>query len=541
MNEATALHPNTLPSLLLRNARTLAAKTAIREKRHGIWQAMTWTDHCNATLALASGLTALGFQRGDRLAVLGDNRPALYRAQLAAMMLGGAVVPCWPDADTAWLEHVLSDAGVSIVVAEDQEQVEKLLEIKERLPALREIVFTDLRGVHHEDLSFIHSLTDVVTAGEGQAPDAQISIAAGMPDDTCLICYLTPEAGLPRAVPLTHANLIGAASALVQANDIRPTDEYFAYLPMAWVAEAIYGTALSLLVGFVCSCPEDPETARRDLRELGPTILLAPPRIWQSLLAEIESKAAHTTLMKRKLCTKFLPVAYEADVPARGGFLAEWLVAAPLRDQLGLGRLRWAHTGGLDMAPHVQSFFAALGVDLIQGLTLADHAGLGDLFTDPPVNVRLADGSEIDARSIESALCRNPFVADAVVIGDGRGHLAALIAVEAVAIADWAQERGLPFTTPAELMALPEVAGLIKAQVVAGNASRPANQRVMRYLLLEAPPAADNAEASLSRVLQRRIALKDASVERKDLFADPPVAGIEIVQVTASVVREQAA
>lgn len=541
MSEAIVIHPNTLPGLLLRNGRTLATNTAVREKRHGIWQAMNWADHCYATLALARGLAALGFERGDRLAVLGDNRPALYRAQLAAMILGGAVVPCWPDADTAWLAHVLSDAGVSVVIAEDQEQVEKLLEIKDRLPTLREIAFTDLRGVHREDLSFIRSLADVVTAGEGQALDAQASIAVGMPDDICLICYLTPEAGPPRAAPLTHANLIGAASVLAQGNDIRLTDEYFAYLPMAWVAEALYGTALSLLVGFACSCPEDPETARRDLRELGPTILLAPPRIWQSLLAEIEAKAAHTTPMKRKLCATFLPAAYDAGAAKRVGFLAEWLVAGPLRDQLGLGRLRWAHTGGLAVAPHVQSFFAALSVDLSQGFTLADHAGLADLITDLPVRVQLADGGEAEARSIEATLCCNPFVADAVVLGDGRGQVVALIAIDAVAIGEWAQERSLAFTTPAELVALPEVGGLINAQVIVGNASRPANQRITRYLLLETPPAADNAEASLSRVLQRRIALNDAAVRTKDLFADPPAAGIEIVQATASVVREQAA
>lgn len=545
MSDTGAGQTNTLPGLLRRNARTLAGQTAIREKRHGIWQAMTWAEHCDATLALARGLAVLGFGRGDRLAVLGDNRRVLYQAQLAAMALGGAVVPCWPDADAGWLVHVLADAGVSIVVAEDQDQVEKLLEIKDRLPALRQIVFTDSRGVRHDDLTFIRSAADTVAAGTGSALDIDASIAAGTGNDVCLICYLTPDAGPPRAVPLTHAHLIGAATALARTNDVRPGDEYFAYLPMAWVAEAVYGTALSLLVGFACSCPEDPETARRDLRELGPTILLAPPRIWQSLLSEIESKAAHATPMKRRICAKFLPAAYSADAPARGGFLAEWLVAAPLRDQLGLGNLRWAHTGGLTMAPHVQAFFTALGVNLGQEPALGGHAGLAALVTDRPAPVSLAGGTETDARPIESALCHNLYLADAVVIGtpDGQpgAQLGALIAIDAAAVADWAQDRGLPFTTSADLMALAEVRDLVQAQVEQGNASLPAGQRIARYRLLDTLPAASNAEASLSRILQRRLALESGAARAGDLFADPPGAGIEIVPAAASGLGERAA
>jgi long-chain acyl-CoA synthetase len=337
---------DTLPRLLLRNAGSLGGRTAIREKRHGIWQAVTWAEHAAAVRALAGGLAASGFQRGDRLAVLGDNRRALYQAQLAAMCLGGAVVPCWPDAEPAWLRHVLADSGVSIVVAEDHDQVEKLLEIKDNLPAVHTIIHTDPRGVHHGELAFLRPITSIVSSGATTQADAAGPIGTATADEVCLIPYVTPADGPPVAVPLTHAQLLAAATAVTRAADVRQSDEYFSYLPMAWAAEAIYGTALSLLVGFAISCPEDPETARRDLRELGPTILLAPPRIWQSLLAEVETKASHATPMKRSLCARFLPDAYAAAPPGRGGFLAEWLVAAPVRDQLGLGRLRWAHMGG---------------------------------------------------------------------------------------------------------------------------------------------------------------------------------------------------
>lgn len=537
----TANQPATLPGLLLRNARIMADKPAIREKRHGIWQARTWAEHVGATRDLALGLAAMGFTRGDRLAVLGDNRPALYQAELAAMALGGVVVPCWPDANTEWLAQVLADAKVSIVIAEDQDQVEKLLDIKDRLPALKEIVFTDLRGVHHDDLSFIRSLADMVAEGvatgatgaKGGALDLDAAIAAGSADDVCLICYVTPAAGSAHAVALTHADLLGAAEAVRKTSETRPEDEYFAYLPMAWVAEQVYGVALPLLTGFACSCPEDPETARRDLRELGPTILLAPPRIWQSLLSEIESKAAHSTPLKRRLCARYLPEAYSANAPARGGFLAEWLLAAPLRDQLGLGRLRWAHTGGLTMAPHVQGFFSALGVNLSQGLVMAEHAGMAGLVTDLP-------GQADDAR-IEAALCHNMHIADAVVVNGPAGSRAVLIAIDTLAVGDWAQDRSLSFTTTDELVALPEVRELIRGQIAQGNARLPDGLRVARYRLLGALPAATNAEASLSRIVQRRIALESAAERAEEIFANPPGPGIETVAAAATPVRERAA
>ena len=541
MSGANTNRPSTLPRLLLRNARTFAGNTAIREKRSGIWQAMTWAEHCEATLALARGLAALGFARGDRLAVLGDNRRALYRAQLAAMMLGGAVVPCWPDADTEWLARVLRDAGVSIVVAEDQDQVGKLLDIKGRLPALREIVFTDQRGVTHDHLPFIRSAIDAVAVGAGCKTDIAASIEAGAPDDVCVICYMTPAAGPPVAVPLTHAHLIGAAQAVNKSADIRPTDEYFAYLPMAWVAEVVYGTALPLLVGFACSCPEDPETARRDLRELGPTILLAPPRIWQSLLSEIESKAAHATPLKRRLCATFLPAAYSATPPARSGFFGEWLINAPLRDQLGLGRLRWAHSGGLIVAPHVLNFFRALGIMLSQGLSLAEEAGLAPLFTDAPAPIALADGTIGDARAIATALCHNAYIADAVLLEGAGNQLGALIAIDATAVGDWAQDHNLPYTSVAELVALPDVRALVNEQVARANAALPAKQRIHRYRLLAAPPATTNAEASLSRILQRRLAREEEMSLPGNMFEDPPAPGVEIVSNPSATRRELAA
>lgn len=597
---------DTLPRLLRRNAQSFASRPAVREKRHGIWQAATWAEHETATLAFARGLAALGFGRGDRLAVLGDNRPGLYRAQLAAMCLGGAAVPCWPDADTDWLAHVLADANVSIVVAEDIDQVDKLLAIKDLVPSLREIVFTDPRGMHHEDLTFLHSVDAVVKAGGSGNIDVTAAIDSGGGNDRAVLCYVAQAEGPPRGVVLSHANLIAAASAIAQAEDVRQTDEFLTFLPMAWIGDVLYSTALSLLAGFACSCPEDPETARRDLRELGPTILLAPPRIWESLLSEIEIKAAHATKLKRGICDRYLPRPYEEDLPVPGasGFLGEWLVNAPVRDQLGLGRTRWAHTGGLTLAPHVLSFFTALGVSLRQGFGPAECAGMATLRTDGPplslgragtgvelrisprgelqvrganvsreidsarehdgwwgsgqageigpeggltLNGRLADhgvltdGTVFIPQAIDVVLGRSQFLSDVVAIGDGRDFVAALIAIDASAVGDWAQSRGLAFAGAADLVTLPEVRSLILTEIARGNARLPVALRVQRYSLMEAAPAAAGSEASLSRVLQRRLALTGHADIVTLLFASTPTAPVETVGDSRTTVQQRAA
>jgi long-chain acyl-CoA synthetase len=527
----------TLPRLLRRNAQTMATATAMREKRHGIWQSMTWAEHDAATLALARGLAALGFKRGDRLALIGDNRADLYRAELAAMCLGGIAVPCWPDAGTDWLSHVLADSAVSIVVAEDQDQVEKLLEIMPGLPGLREIIYTDPRGVHHEDLTFLRSVRALAALGENTGNDVAAAIAAGTGGEVCLRLYVSGAEGAPRGVDLSHADLIAAAAAVQRVDAALPSDEYLAYLPMAWVGEAIYGTALALQVGFACSCPEDPETARRDLRELGPTILLAPPRIWQSLMGEILSKAVHATPLKRRLCASYLPPADGGA--AGGGVLAEWLVRRPVRDQLGLGRLRWAHTGGLALPAHLQAFFAGLGVALRPGGAMEEVPALAALATDLPVPGTRLDGTGFDAAEIEAALRRSPFLADAVVPTDAVACIAALIAPDTAALGEWAQDRSLAYSSPAELIALPDVSALIEAEVRAANTRLAPELHVRRYALLPAVPAASGLEASLSRVLQRRIALEAASGMRQELFAATPGKGVR--EIGATPAREQAA
>ena len=230
----------------------------------------------------ALGLAAHGFGRGDKLSVIGDNRPRLYFAQLAAHSLGGIAVPVYQDAIASELAFVLDHAETSVIVAEDQEQVDKILSLKDELPHLKLVVYDDPRGLRNYDDPSSNRSTRCRRRGAhfGAAhPDfVETAVDAGKPDDLALFTYTSGTTARPKGVMLSHANLLAPAEGFAAAEDIRADDEHLSYLPMAWIGNSLFSLALHLLVGFTCNCPEKPETVQRDLRELGPTIGLAPPR-----------------------------------------------------------------------------------------------------------------------------------------------------------------------------------------------------------------------------------------------------------------------
>ena len=360
----------TLPRLLHRNAARFATRPALREKRGGIWQVLNWSDYALLVSRLAAGLAAHGFGRGDRLAVIGDNRPRLYAAMLAAQSLGGAAVPLWPDAEPDWIAQVLNHAGVSIVIAEDAEQVEKIGAVKDRMPGIRLVVQTTAHGMRQPEYDWLKSFETVADAGAGVTERSE-------PDDLALLLYGNDPGSEVRGVTLSHADLVAAAEVLMATEDIRQTDETLAWLPMAWFGDALTSQALALSVGFTCNCPEHPETARRDLREIGPTILIAPPRIWESTLADIESRGAQATPLKSALFAHFRAIADRAQQHRETGkgvpillrmkfALGDAVAYAPMRDQIGLRRLRWASTGGESLSPRVLHGFRAFGINLKQ-------------------------------------------------------------------------------------------------------------------------------------------------------------------------------
>jgi len=416
----------TLPRLLRRNAKEMADRPAIREKTLGIWQTWSWAEYYAQVGDFALGLAALGAQRGEKLSVIGDNRPRLYAAQLAVQALGGMAVPVYQDSIASELVYVLNHAEVSVIVAEDQEQVDKILSLKDQLPNLKLLVFDDARGMREYDDPLLKSFAQVQAAGRDFAAshagylDAEID--KGKPDDLVLLAYTSGTTGNPKGVMLSHHNLIAVAQAFAKAEDIRQADEWLCYLPMAWVGDSLYSTVLSLMVGFTCNCPEGPETVQRDLRELGPTAVLAPPRIWENMLTGMQIRAGDATPLKRRVYQYFRGLAERAQLLAEdrkpiplgmklGLALGELLVYGPVRDQLGLRRARWAYTGGAPLGPDAYRFFRSFGVNLKQiygstelsGLAALQPDGHADPNTVGPIcggmQVKIADSGEVLIKS----------------------------------------------------------------------------------------------------------------------------------------------
>jgi len=416
----------TLPRLLQRNAREFGARPAMRQKDRGIWQSRTWQEFHDEVRDFALGLAALGFRRAEKLSVIGDNRVRLYCAQIAATCLGGTSVPVYQDVIARELVFVLNHAETSVIVAEDQEQVDKVLALKDELPALRLVVYDDPRGIGRYRFDWLKSYEELIRLGRefgGEHPGYfETEVAKGAADEVALICYTSGTTGNPKGAMLTHANVATTAALFSAVEDVRRDEEWLAYLPMAWAGDAVYTLVLGLLKGFTVNCPESPQTVQRDLREVGPTAFLAPPRIWESMLTGLQVRAADATPLKRWVFQRCLAAAEEAEilrgerkpVPARLRLtcaLGEALVYRPVRDQLGLGRTRWCYSGGGPLGADTFRFFRSLGVNLKQIYGSTELSGLASLQSDseadpnssgrpcPGIEVKIGDRGEVLVRS----------------------------------------------------------------------------------------------------------------------------------------------
>ncbi len=416
----------TLPQCLVRNARLWARQAAIREKDRGIWQEWTWLQYLDEVRRFALGLVALGLKRGDKLAVLSDNRPQAYWAMVATQAVGGTPVPLYQDAIARELQYVIDHSDAVVVFAEDQEQVDKVLELKDRVPKVRWVIYEDPKGLRHYADPILTSFAQVQE--RGQALDKERPglwdelVAAGRAEDVALISYTSGTTGVPKGAMLTHANLIAAIEGIRAIEPYRVEDETLAYLPPAWIGDTFWSLAGSLMVGFTVNCPERPETVQDNIKEIGPHFIVAPPRIWENLVSQVQVKMDDATLAKRWLYRRLMPIGYETARRRMEGrpiplglrllhALGEFFVFGPLRDHLGFRRNRSAYTGGAPLGPEVFLFFRALGINLKQVYGQTEISGVSCVQRDgdvalgtvgqpfPNVEIRLTEQGEVIARS----------------------------------------------------------------------------------------------------------------------------------------------
>jgi long-chain acyl-CoA synthetase len=585
---------DTFPKLVRKNADRCPSKIAIREKDLGIWQSYTWREYFEQSRRIATGLASLGFARGDKLAIIGDNRPPLYWATMACQALGGIPVPIYQDSIEKEMRYIVDHAEVRFAVVEDQEQVDKLLQVKGCGSRLDYLVYDDPRGMRGYAEPFLLSLDELRARGrkfEAEHPGYfDTEIAKGTADDTAIICYTSGTTGTPKGTMLSHRNLIVTAENAARAESLRDDEEILSYLPMAWVGDHIFSYAQAIIVGFTASCPESPATVLHDLKEIGPTYFFAPPRIWENLLTSVMIRIEDAAWPKRRLVSFFLDLAQGLERRRLAGQpvtvwrrlllpLGEALVYGPLRDNLGLRRIRRAYTAGEAIGPEIFVFFRAIGVNIknLYGMTEAsvflsiqkdgdvrldtvgtpipdvelrlsadgevlyrspgifqgyykdpdatrratedgwvrsgdagfiDHAGHLRIIDRAKDVSRLADGTMFAPKYLENKLKFSPYVKEAVCIGQGRRFVTALINIDLAAVGNWAERRGVAYTSYADLSQKPEIYDLVRAEVERVNRGLLEDEvlkgaQIRKFLILHKELDPDDEELTRTRKVRR--------------------------------------
>ena len=417
---------DTIPKLMLYHSRERGKSPANRQKELGIWKSWTWAEVADEVNRLACGLASLGFQRGDKLAVIGNNRPRLYWSMVATQVLGGIPVPLYQDSVAEEMLYVLENADVKYAIVQNQEQTDKLLEIKDRLPNLEHICYEEPRGMLNYSQDYIHYYKDIQENGEtfqNENPDFFLrEIEKSHGSDIAIFLYTSGTTGNPKGVVLTFDNLIISSRNGIKFDSLTSEEEVLAYLPMAWVGDNIFSFGQAYVAGFCVNCPENSETVTTDLKEIGPTYYFAPPAIYENVLTKVMIRMEDAGRIKRIMFKYFMDLAKSVGIKILDGkpvsikdrllySAGNLLVYGPLRNNLGLSRTRLAYTAGEAIGPEIFEFFRSLGINIKQlygqteatvfvcaqpdGEVKADTVGKAY----PGVELRLSEDNEVFYRS----------------------------------------------------------------------------------------------------------------------------------------------
>jgi len=417
---------NTFPALLIENAAKRGERPAIREKHLGIWQTYTWQQVCDHVRNLAHGMASLDVKPGDHVAVIGENRPQLYMAMMAAQCIGAIPVPLYQDAVAQEMVYVLQDASVGLVVVEDQEQVDKMLEVRDQCPHLKHIVFDDPRGLRHYTDPALLSCDALAQKGQAHRETHprffDESIAAIQPDDTGAMFYTSGTTGKPKGVVLTHHALIDRARAVEVMERLTDHEDVLAYLPPAWIGQNMFSYTQLMVTGFTVNHPESPDTVMIDLKDIGPTYYFAPPRVLEGLLTQVTIRMEDAGAFKRKLYAWAMGVARKVGaklldkdpvglIDRLKYMIGDMTIYGPLRNALGMTRIRVAYTAGEAIGPDLFVFYRSIGINLKQlyGSTetsvfvcVQEDGAVKPDTVGPPVKgveIKVADNGEILIKS----------------------------------------------------------------------------------------------------------------------------------------------
>jgi long-chain acyl-CoA synthetase len=582
-------------------------KVALREKKYGIWQEVTWDDYAAHVRALCLGLLQLGLARGDKVAVISGNRPAWLFTELAAQAAGAIPLGIFVDSLPDHVKLVLRHSEARVVLVEDQEQADKVVSVRNDLPRLERIIVDDVRGLEGQRDPMVTSLEAVEELGrqlDAREPGRyEALLERGTPEDVAVLLYTSGTTGVAKGAMISHRNLLATAASVTQVDRIRDSDEIVSFLPFSWVGEQNLSVAIPLYTGATVNFPEEPETTRDDLREIGPHVMIAPPRFWETMCSEYQVKMVDAGRLKRAAARLALALGGQVAARRLSGRAPGWgdrlrqhlahvLAFRTLLDKFGLARVRFAYTGGAPLGPEIFGFFRATGLNLKQVYGQTESSGICVLHPDGDVRadtlgqptpgtqvrisdtgeilvagesvflgyyknpdattralengwlhtgdaglvderghlvmidrvtdvLRLADGSRFSPALIENKLKFSPYVREAVVVGEQRPHVVAMIQIDLGNVGSWAEAHRLPFTTFKDLSGKAEVSALIAEVVARVNQDLPDVARIRAFGLFDKELHADDGELTRTQKVRRATILEKYGHMVEDLYARP--------------------